>query len=112
MACAKMEDLDLLSLESLQLSSAQVLLTYYIICQFPCVSAGAPILFQGSILCSFFLEFGSPRNPRLRFALLILRDEPFDDPGLLHFDLVDDVFVHGVRQLSEDLWFREPAPSV
>ena len=34
-----------------------------------------------------------------------------DDPGLLHFDLVDDLFVHGVRQhLSVDLKFWEPAP--
>ena len=31
-----------------------------------------------------------------------------DDPGRLHFDSVDDVFVHGVRQLSVDLRFREP----
>ena len=33
-----------------------------------------------------------------------------DDPGRLHFDSVDDVFVQGVRQLSVDLRFREPAP--
>ena len=32
------------------------------------------------------------------------------DPGRLHFDSVDDVFVHGVRQLSVDFRFREPAP--
>ena len=32
-----------------------------------------------------------------------------DDPGRLHFDSVDDVFVHGVRQLSVDLQFRELA---
>ena len=32
------------------------------------------------------------------------------DPGRLHFDSVDGVFVHGVRQVSVDLWFREPAP--
>ena len=34
-----------------------------------------------------------------------------DDPGRLHLDFVDDVFVHGVRQLlSVDLRFHEPAP--
>ena len=33
-----------------------------------------------------------------------------DDPGRLHFDSVNDVFVHGVRQFSVDLRFLEPAP--
>ena len=32
------------------------------------------------------------------------------DPGRFHFDSVDGVFVHGVRQFSVDLRFREPAP--
>ena len=33
-----------------------------------------------------------------------------DDPGRLHFDSVNDVLVHGVRQFSVDVRFREPAP--
>ena len=37
------------------------------------------------MICSWMMGFVALRN------LL-------DDPGLLHFDLVDDVFVHGVRQ--------------
>ena len=40
---------------------------------------------------------------------LLLVDLP-DDPRRLHFDLVDDVFDHGDRQLFVDLRFREPAP--
>ena len=32
-----------------------------------------------------------------------------DDPGRLHFDSVNGVFVHGVPQFSVDLWFLEKA---
>ena len=32
----------------------------------------------------------------------LLQGDLLDDPGRLHFDSVDDVFVHGVRQLSVD----------
>ena len=40
-----------------------------ILCQFPGVSAGAPLLLWGFVLRSF-LEFGSPWMSLLRFALL------------------------------------------
>ena len=44
------------------------------------------------------------------FQVAFLQSGLLDDPGRLHFDFFDDVFVHGVRQLSVDLRFREPAP--
>ena len=40
----------------------------------------------------------------------LLQVDLLDDPGRLYFDSFDDVFVHGVRQLSLDLRFREPVP--
>ena len=44
------------------------------------------------------------------FQVDLLQGGPLDDPGRLHFDSFDDVFVHGIRQLSLDLRFREPTP--
>ena len=40
----------------------------------------------------------------------LLQGDLLDDPGRLHFDFEDDMFFHGVRQLSVDFWFHEPAP--